>query len=97
LSQIEPSKIYRDPNLHLNDTKYLNMSDALECLNAIAKDIFYLQTLMDNIRKEYILDIWNNCEHYQQGGSYDIINKVGGDNDLQAKLTQNHREIEEAK
>lgn len=105
-----------------------------------------------HIRKERVLDIWNNCERYQQGGSFDIVDnntnmgiqttnhnmhdielpavssdkqskrgksrskpvrisdpvnkagttndsikKVGGDDDLQAKLIQNRKEIEEAK
>ncbi|CAJ0745480.1 6858_t:CDS:2 [Entrophospora sp. SA101] len=49
-SQMEPGKIYRDPNLRLNDQEWLRMNEATDRLSALA-DQSTLQSLIDTITK----------------------------------------------
>ncbi|CAG8686613.1 1735_t:CDS:1, partial [Dentiscutata heterogama] len=49
-SQIEPGKIYQDPNLRLNDQEWLRGFGTLECLNNMAGPST-IQTLIDTITK----------------------------------------------
>ncbi|CAG8756026.1 14579_t:CDS:1, partial [Cetraspora pellucida] len=49
-SQIEPGKIYRDPNLRLNDQEWLRIDSATDRLSALAGPST-LQSLIDTITK----------------------------------------------
>ncbi|CAG8716081.1 6203_t:CDS:1, partial [Acaulospora morrowiae] len=49
-SQMEPGKIYRDPNLRLNDPEWLRMDEATDRLSALAGPS-PLQSLIDTITK----------------------------------------------
>ncbi|CAG8829686.1 4568_t:CDS:1, partial [Racocetra persica] len=52
-SQIEPDKIYRDPNLCLNNQEWLRMDSATDCLSTLA-GLSTLQSLIDTITKEVV-------------------------------------------
>ncbi|CAG8597682.1 9265_t:CDS:2 [Paraglomus brasilianum] len=52
-SQMEPGKIYQDPNSRLNDPEWLRMDEATDRLSALAGPS-YLQTFMDTISKGVI-------------------------------------------
>ncbi|CAG8593697.1 17430_t:CDS:2, partial [Gigaspora rosea] len=53
-SQMEPGKIYSDPNLRLNDQEWLRMDNTLDRLSATTNNISYLQNIMDIISKGVI-------------------------------------------
>ncbi|CAG8636430.1 7829_t:CDS:1, partial [Paraglomus occultum] len=83
-SQMEPGKIYRDPNLRLNDPEWLRMDEATDRLSALAGPST-LQSLIDTITKG-VIDKVSSVLPKKNGGNVSKNAEVDSDEELANRM-----------
>nr|CAG8472691.1 14231_t:CDS:2 [Entrophospora candida] len=95
-SQMEPGKIYRDPDLRLNDQEWLTGYDVLECLNVSTKpnNISFLQALKEVIKEElfdkispYLSNLIKNEGNDSKNADEELSNRMS----IRASNKSSHR------